>query len=589
MLRYTAFFLLLAARAPASDEFRFDASAGKVAIWGRGAELPRTYFDEWLPAVFERTLVLRRFDPGDGALEWIFTGDRAGFTVRIERAAVRLSQRFYDSYGFNPLEKPPRHPERVWQESVAALAEAPHTLRLALDHRMGLTVAVDGKEMLRQTCLMDVRRHQLAFRASQGNIEGSLQRPEPAAATVRVNPERPHQAMLGFGGITSAMAFRELSDEGKRRWWQLLKEYNLLLHREYPMGSRLRPDMSNLDDPRDATPHYYGDNFPNGEVSDFEYIRQVRRIGGKVLFEFWDLPPWAAEPEAYARAMRRYCEISRDRAGAPPDIVGIQNERTHPPEAWQEMARRLREELDRAGFGAVKIHMQDASTVAAGIRSAQAFRPVWGLLDYTASHMYDYQQHFTDPDGFDALLQEWTRAAEGKPFLSTEISVNQAPWQISSYRLALIMGELYHKNLTIAGTSALFYCWLLLNVEQPSYGATRSLFVPDPAHGFVPVPSSFQLRVFGAYSRKVREGMVRVEAKASDPDLLVTAFAGADGNRTMVLLNRSGRAQAVAVEWERATFRVRETADPYRENASEPARPGKVVVEPGAVVTLSTE
>ncbi len=314
---------------------------------------------------------------------------------------------------------------------------------------MGLAVVVDGKEVLRQTCLFDVRRHQLAFSGKQGKVEGTMERPEPAATTVRVDPARRHQIMLGFGGLTSAPAFRELSEEGKRRWWQLLKDYNLLLHREYPMGARLRPDQSNAADPRDATPHYYGDNFPNGEVSDFEYIRQVRRLGGKVLFEFWDLPPWAGEPAAYARAVRRYCEMSRERAGAPPDIVGIQNERTHPAEVWQE-----------------------------------------------------------------------------------------------------------------------------------------SLFGPDPARGFVPVASSYQLRVFGAYSRKVREGMVRVEATASDPDLLATAFEGADGSRTLVLLNRSGRAQQVGVEWKGARLGVRETADPYRENAAEGAGSGRIVVEAGSVVTL---
>jgi O-glycosyl hydrolase len=590
MMRWCAALLLLVAvTAPASEDFRFDAFAGKVAIWGRGSELPRVYFHEWLPAIFERTLVLRRFDPGDGTLEWIFTGDRGGFTVLLDNASVRLSQRFYDSFGFNPLEKPSRHPERVRQESSAALAGVPQSVRVSLNHRMSVAVIVDGKEVLRQICLLDVRRHQLAFSGKPGNIEGALERPESADTLVRVDPSRRHQTMLGFGGITTPMAWRELSEEGKRHWWQLLREYNLLLHREYPMGARLRSDMSNLDDPRDATPHYYGDNFPNGEVSDFDYIRQVRRIGGKVLFEFWDLPPWAAEPESYAQAMVRYCQISKERAGAPPDIVGIQNERTQPAPVWHEMATRLRRELDRAGFRSVKIHMQDASTLGAGIRSANAFRPVWETLDFTASHMYDYQQFFTNPDAFDALLTEWSRAAQGKPFLSTEISVNNSSWQAAGYRLALVMGELYHKNLTIANASALLYCWLLLNVEQPSYGATRSLFVPDTAHGFVPVASSHQLRVFGAYSRKIREGMVRVEAASSDPDLLVTAFAAENGERTLVLLNRSPRPQRVTVEWPGKPFRIAEVADPYRENAGQPPPTGKILVEPGAVVTLATQ
>jgi hypothetical protein len=58
--------------------FRFDPAMEKIAVWGRGAELPRVYFEEWLPALFERTLVFERFEPGEAALEWIFTGERAG-------------------------------------------------------------------------------------------------------------------------------------------------------------------------------------------------------------------------------------------------------------------------------------------------------------------------------------------------------------------------------------------------------------------------------------------------------------------------------------------------------------------------------
>ena len=260
--------LLLAAAQAAMEPFRFDASSGTVAIWGRGTELPRRYFDERLPAVFERTLVLREFDAGDGALEWIFTGDRAGFTVRIDNASVYLGQRYY-------------------------------------------------------------------------------------------------------------------------------------------------------------------------------------------------------------------------------------------------------------------------------------------------------QRVFINPDAYDAVLQKFSQATSGKPFLSTEISVNNSAFQTSSYRLALAMGQLYHKNLTITNASALLYCWLLLNVKQPSYGWTRSLFVPDGARGSVPVASSFQLRVFGAYSRRVLSGMVRVDAASSDSDLLATAFQAADGERTLVLLNRSTRPQRVAVDWPGKPCRVRETADPY--------------------------
>ncbi len=102
--------------------------------------------------------------------------------------------------------------------------------------------------------------------------------------------------MLGFGGSPSIPAYDELSDEGKRAYWQILKRYNLLLFREYPMGTELKPDLSNLEDPADATPHYYGDNFPNSEVSSFDYSRHVIDLGGSVIYELWALPSWATVP-----------------------------------------------------------------------------------------------------------------------------------------------------------------------------------------------------------------------------------------------------------------------------------------------------
>ena len=49
----------------------------------------------------------------------------------------------------------------------------------------------------------------------------------------------------GWGGIASIPAFHTLSDEGKERWFEILKDYNLLIHREYPNGKLLKSDYSN--------------------------------------------------------------------------------------------------------------------------------------------------------------------------------------------------------------------------------------------------------------------------------------------------------------------------------------------------------
>ena len=157
-----------------------------------------------------------------------------------------------------------------------------------------MAVALNGKEIVRAKCLFDLSRHQVRLVRAQGAREGHLRgqfvQPPPVETTVRIDPAQRHQAMIGFGGITTPTAYAELSPEGKRRWWELLAEYNLLIQREYPIGTRLNRRMDNWDRLEDATPHYYGDNFPNGEISDFNYIRTLRQLGGKVWFEFWNLP-----------------------------------------------------------------------------------------------------------------------------------------------------------------------------------------------------------------------------------------------------------------------------------------------------------
>jgi len=592
------------------DQFEFQGApqpAGRVS-W-RVPGIPRKYFQELLPALFERTLALDSLSGEDSCLEWIFTGPLGGFTVEICGGQARLVERYYDSTGLRKAPpagtRPTRHPEGLWAESTVRFTGELRAVTVEADHRLGIAVRLNGKEVLRQNSLLDVNRHQLAFTGAAGGARGRLLRVAAGQTEVKVNPAERRQRMLGFGGIAIPTAYAQLSEAGRRAWWAKVAEYNLLLHREYPIGARLDRAMTNWDRLDAAVPHYYGDNFANGEISNFEYNRKVRTLGGKVIFEFWQLPDWArrdwkdpagklhagvADIESYARAMVRYCQLAREKAGAPPDIVGIQNEVTQPAPIWQQMALALRKALDEAGFESVKIHMQNSGSLSGGIASAKAFTEkveVWNSIDYAASNMYDYQTFFFNPDGFDARLREFKQITGAKPFISTELSVNNDQFQARSYRVAFAMGQLYHKNLTLVDASAIMYCWTLLNVEQPSYGWTRTLMVPDAEHGFVPAATSHQLRVFGAYSRRVREGMTRVEAASSDAHVLATAFEGENGARTVVLLNRSLAPQMVTVAWPGKPFRYLETASPQVENTVAPAPAAAVKVDPGALVTLS--
>jgi len=580
--------------------FQLGGDAPGYAVWGgfEGGPL-RTYPDDLLPAVFERTLTLEKLDLAGGRIEWVFTGERGGFTVSADGAKVTLVQRFYDSPAFNlQAEKPARHGEWRMAETAKAYTGNLQAITVRTDHKLGLEVALNGQPVLSQKCLLDVSRHQVRLSSKKAAASGRVLSPPAAAATVRIDPAKRRQTMIGFGGIATPPAYAQLSPEGKRLWWGLVARYNLLIQREYPIGTRLAPAMDNWDRPADATPHYYGDNFPNGEISDFRYIRTLRRLGGKVWFEFWALPPWVGKDvDKYAAAMVGYCRASKEKAGAPPDVVGIQNEVRETDEQWHKMTLTLRRELDKAGFKDVRIHMSDDGSLGGGIGRAKAFRAspeAWAAIDYAASHMYDYQGHFTDPDAFDATLLAWKAAAGDKPFLSTELCINNSAYQWPTYRVALAMGQLYHKNLTMTDAAAICYCWTLLNVEQPSYGWTRTLCVPDAARGFMPAASSYQLRVFGAFSRRIREGMARVEARSSQADLLASAFEGQGGGRTVVLLNRSAVPQRVSVAWPGAGLKEVELADPYHENtvspASAPAADGgtEVTVPPGAFVTLTS-
>ena len=572
---------------------------------------PRKYFAEWLPALFERTLQIDEWSEGSPALHWIFTGPRGGFTIEAGAGRVRFVARYYDSPGLSkvpPVEpRPGRHPQGLWEESSVAYRGALQAIRVVVDYKLTVRVLLNGKEALSSNAAPDVNQHQLASDGSAGRVRGKLLPAAEQTAAVTVEEGERYQEMLGFGGTTTPPAFAELSPQGAREWWRVLTEYNLLLHREYPTGALLNREMTNWDRPADASPHYYGDNFPNCETSNFEYIRQVRRLGGKVIFEFWELPPWARARDAagklteapdiaeYVRAMVGYCRVSKEKTGAPPEIVGIQNEVTQSPEDWRKMALALRRGLDANGFEAVKIHMHNAPFATGGIAAAKAFREdpaVWKTIDYGASNLYDYQNYFHDPDGFDGRLEELHEATAGKPFFAVELCVNNGAFQMRSYRVALAMGQLYHKVLTQLDACGVMYCWTLLNVTQPSYGWTRTLFVPDAENGLKPAASSHQLRVFGAYTRRVRAGMRRVKAASTNTDILATAFQGTAGERTVVLLNRSSAVQKVAVHWRGADFRYLETASPQEENsveASPPEENGAVTarVAPGAIVTLT--
>jgi hypothetical protein len=568
------------------------------------------YFKGELPALFRRTLQLDGDVPERTKLEWIFTGPHAGLTVELTSSKVRLVERFYDS---TALGGGGNYPEKTVREEEQQYVGHARALTVVVDAHLSVQVLVNEERVLTAPLLFDLTRQQLMFSGPRNEhltLAGGLLAQTPQDATVTVNAAKVHQEMLGFGGSPSVPAYAELSDEGRRMYWQILKRYNLLIDREYPMGTQLKQDLSNVEDLKDATPHYYGDNFPNGEVSDFDYSRRTRELGGMVLYEMWALPEWAiqaytpegrpaidawgkpvkraAKPDVYARIVVEFCKRAKERSGAAPEIVGIQNEVEQPPEVFAAMTTAVRKALDAAGFASTKIQMADAPYLWIGIRrvnDAKRFPEEWRATDFTAAHQYDYQEFLANPDMYDERLRAMHEASAGKPFLATEICLNDAGYQEPSYRIALQVGQLYQKDLTKADAEMLLYCWLLLDIEQPSFGASRSLLVPDRSKGWVPVASSFELRVLGAYSRHVLKGMRRVETQTASGDLLTAAFT--DGKRnSLIVLNRSTEAQRVRVDWNGVHWTRMERTSFYDEN-TETAVQSEIVIAPGEIVTLS--
>ena len=141
-------------------------------------------------------------------------------------------------------------------------------------------------------------------------------------------------------------------------------------------------------------------------------------------------------------------------------------------------------------------------------------------------------------------------------------------------------------SVALLDAIALMYCWTLLDVEQPTFAGSRSLLAPDRTRGWVPAPTSFQLRVLGAYSRHILKGMKRISVETGDPDLLATAFAGGN-DETLIVINRSATARRLAVQGAAHPWAEIERTGLEEENAASPFRTDNVI-QPGEIVVFST-
>jgi hypothetical protein len=170
--------------------FELGAGSGRFDAWGRGKDT-RWFSPEFLPALFERKLVLEDVKLEGGGLEWIFTGERGGFTVAIDGATISVSQRFYDSPAFNLIAgELPRHPQWQAQPQRVPLDSMPREITVVLDHKLGLAIHADGREVLRQECLFDVSQHQLRLTGKNAGLRPAGVQ-SPTARVRSLQPARP--------------------------------------------------------------------------------------------------------------------------------------------------------------------------------------------------------------------------------------------------------------------------------------------------------------------------------------------------------------------------------------------------------------
>jgi hypothetical protein len=578
----------------------FSIGKDKIYIWGGGIGIQNrnVYPAEVLPVFFLRTLQFENMQLENDAFEWIFTGSKGGITIKVSNNEILLLQRYYDSFGFNEVDlkkntiKADRYPQNQIIETKTKFTGKLSTLSLESNSNLMITLRANNQLIAQLPCLFDLTRHQLKY-TGKGQVEGVMFKPlKGQKVTIKVNPGKTYQKILGFGGILSPSAYWSLNMSGKEKWWSLIKEYNLLLQREYPTSSILKPDFSNWDEPACLVPHYYGDNFPNGELTDFEYVRKIRSLGGIDIFEFWGLPEFMYENGKlkivkYAEAIINFCKTSVAKTGKAPEIVGIQNEVTQTPETWRDMTISLRQQLDANGFKNVKIHAHNSSSLKGGINAMKGFQKypgIWDMLDYTASNLYDYQDYIFSPDEYDKRINEFNSLVGNKPFISTEICVNAGFLQTDAYKLAFSYAMLYHKNMAMLNASSIMYCWTLLDYTQPSFAATRTLFTLDHSNDMQPVASGFQLRTFGAFSRHIIKGMNRVDISSESTPLLVTAYSGKKSN-TLVALNPTTRPIELDIQWNKVKFKGMERTSCYLNNQQSKV-PHTIVIEPGEIITL---
>ena len=400
---------------------------------------------------------------------------------------------------------------------------------------------------------------------------------EPGLPTVMVNTGRMFQQIEGFGGaFTESSAVNWLALGTERRQQVLEAYFDPARGHGY---SLCRVHMGSCD--------FALGNYAHAEVDDdmalasftierdrqalLPFIRAAQQVAGapiKLLASPWSPPAWmktsgrmngggTLRPEcrrAWARCYARFIEAYAAE-GVPIWGVSVQNE-PMATQRWDSCLYTAEEErdfvrdylgpeLEAAGLGQVKIviwdHNRDLMVERANAvySDPAAARYVWG----TGFHWYG-EDHFDH-------VQQVHDAWPDKQLLFTEGCQEGGPHH-GSWEL----GERYARSM-INDLNRWTVGWIDWNLVLDQQGGPNHVgnFCSAPIHTDA-ASDTFSLQssyyYLGHFARFMRPGARRVLCASSRQDTEATAFRNVDGSAALVMMNRTGQSQRLAVRMDDA-------------------------------------
>lgn len=352
------------------------------------------------------------------------------------------------------------------------------------------------------------------------------------------------------------------------------------------LGRGVEPENDNSD-PHFADPS--GFNF-SGKRAD-RHIEVVAELADRGVDTFFPAPinlePWMDEedPEEYVEWAMAMLEHWRDRGAEPPFFSPLNEPATNragnrSAEWLVEVVSLLGERMDAAGLRTKLVIPDDLNPAEAHARAAAVLadpraRDHVGALAY---HLYARNWH----EGIEPFLE--LAQAHDLPVWMTEFSTRD----YGSWPGVLGWAEAVHALLTTGGASAVDYMWGFFGNQEQPHTLVSMEMKQGRYRSHAPTPAYF---VTGQWSRFVRPGYVRVDARSSREQILASAFTGPDGEVVVVAVNPGGSDERMALAMLTGAFSgpvraVRTSAtERWAEVEVEPEGPRVDVVLPSRSVT----